>query len=59
MTREQLHSLQIELKTIQQKIEQYKDEETHLEKSRLLKIVDAELMDALHNLELLIETFQD
>ncbi len=38
------------LKQIQIKIQEYKQKETHLEKSRLLKLIDAEIMDAIHNL---------
>jgi len=43
------------VKEIQRKIEIAKNSETHLEKNRLLKLIDAELMDALHNLESLIK----
>ena len=43
------------VKEIQKKIEKAKNSETHLEKNRLLKLIDAELMDALHNLNELIK----
>ncbi len=43
------------VKEAQKKIETAKNRETHLEKNRLLKLIDAELMDALHNLESLIK----
>ncbi|MEJ2635294.1 MAG: hypothetical protein P8184_08385 [Calditrichia bacterium] len=38
------------LKQIQIKIQEFKQKETHLEKNRLLKLIDAEIMDAIHNL---------
>lgn len=50
-----LRSVFSELIKIQKKIENYKDEESNIEKIRLLKMIDAELMDALYNLENLLE----
>jgi len=54
MKRDQLIDLEQKIKNIQQSIEKYKQGENHLEKSRILKLIDAELMDALKNLEYLI-----
>lgn len=54
MKRDELIDLAQKIKNIQQGIEKYKQRESHLEKSRILKLIDAELMDALKNLEYLI-----
>ncbi len=50
-----LRSVYSELIKIQKKVENYKDEESNIEKIRLLKMIDAELMDALYNMENLLE----
>ncbi|GAB4365378.1 MAG: hypothetical protein Kow0042_04620 [Calditrichia bacterium] len=55
MKRSDLASIYEQLQSVQRKIENYKHTETHLEINRLLKLVDAELLDALHNLEKLLE----
>ncbi len=55
MKRDELIDLEQKIKNIQQSIEKYKQRENHLEKSRILKLIDAELMDALQNLEYLID----
>jgi len=51
MEHSDLKSLHKELIQIQHAIEKYKYDETDFEKNRLLKMIDAELMDAIHNLE--------
>jgi preprotein translocase subunit SecA len=53
MNKNELAVLIKDLKRIQQAIEKSKYQETHLEKIRLLKMIDAELLDALHNMETL------
>lgn len=50
-----LRPIYSDLIKIRKSIENYKADETHLEKIRLLKMIDAELMDALYNLENLLE----
>jgi hypothetical protein len=55
MNRPELEKLLTDLKKILKSIEDFKEHEKHLEKKRLLKMIDAELMDALHNLEKLQE----
>ena len=50
-----LRSVYSELIKIQKKVENYKDEESNIEKIRWLKMIDAELMDALYNMENLLE----
>lgn len=54
MNHEELNIIFQELKQIRRKIENGKHREKHIEKNRLFKLIDAELMDALHNLEKLI-----
>lgn len=53
-----LRSVYSELIKIQKKVENYKDEESNIEKIRLLKMIDAELMDALYNMENLLELME-
>jgi hypothetical protein len=48
-------SVYSDLIKIRKAIENFKTAETNLEKIRLLKMIDAELMDALYNLESLLE----
>lgn len=55
MNRPEIEKLLNDLKKILKSIEEVKQHEKHLEKKRLLKMIDAELMDALHNLEKLRE----
>jgi hypothetical protein len=55
MNRPEIEKLLNDLKKILKSIEEVKEHEKHLEKKRLLKMIDAELMDALHNLEKLRE----
>lgn len=50
-----LRTIYSDLIKIRKTIENYKTNEIHLEKVRLLKMIDAELMDALYNLECLLE----
>ena len=59
MKSNELVDLTKKIKDIQKSIEKYKQRESHFEKSRLLKLIDAELMDALHNLEYLITIMDD
>ncbi len=55
MNRPEIGQLLKDLKQILESIEEAKENEKHIEKQRLLKLIDAELMDALHNLEKLRE----
>ncbi len=59
MKRTDLQQLQEELTQVRISIEKYKNLENHVEKNRYLKMIDAELMDALHNMEQLIEMTSD
>ena len=58
-TKTDLHSLYSDLVKIRKSIENCKTGETNFEKSRLLKMIDAELMDALYNLENLLELSEE
>ena len=53
-----IRSIFSELQKIQKQIEKYKDEEKNIEKIRLLKMIDAEILDALHNMENLFEVVE-
>ena len=53
-----IRSIFSELQKIQKQIEKYKDEEKNIEKIRLLKMIDAEILDALHNMENLLEVVE-
>jgi len=54
-----LRSVYSDLKRIRKTIENYKTSEFNFERSRLLKMIDAELMDALYNLENLLELSEE
>jgi hypothetical protein len=58
MNKDELQVLRNDLRNIQRVIEKYKYHETHLEKIRFLKMIDAELLDALHNIEELLKLVQ-
>lgn len=51
----QLQEIYFQVRELQKQISRMSQLESHMEKQRLLKLVDAELMDALHNLQLLLE----
>lgn len=53
MNKNELEVLIKDIKRVQQAIEKSKYQETHLEKIRLLKMIDAKLLDALRNMETL------
>ncbi len=55
MKRQEISQAFDELKNIQKKIDAQQQIETHLEAKRLLKMIDAELMDALHNMQALLD----
>lgn len=59
MNKDKLQVLRNDLRNIQKVIEKFKYQETHLEKIRLLKMIDAELLDALHNMEELLNLMQE
>ncbi|MBN2366858.1 MAG: hypothetical protein JXL67_11880 [Calditrichaeota bacterium] len=55
MNKEELQKIYTDIKKIQLTIDRLKQQEKDLENKRLLKMVDAELMDAIYNVELLLE----
>lgn len=55
MNKEELQKIYTDIKKIQVTIDRLKQQEKDLENKRLLKMVDAELMDAIYNVELLLE----
>lgn len=57
MDKKEITAILQDLKAVQRQIERLKEQETHLERQRYLKLIDAELLDALHNLKNLLRQF--
>jgi hypothetical protein len=58
MKNEEFTVLYEELKKIQKKLFKFQSKETDLEILRKLKLIDAELIDALHNLDVLQKSME-
>ncbi len=55
MEKSDVQELHRKLMAIQKEIDRLKREESHVERERLLKMIDAELLDAIHNIENLLK----
>ncbi len=55
MEKDKITQLHQRLKEIQREIDRLKRDEDHVERERLLKMIDAELLDAIHNMENLLK----
>ena len=55
MDKDKITQLHQKLKEIQREIDRLKRDEDHVERERLLKMIDAELLDAIHNMENLLK----